>query len=206
MKIIKYKSNNIVIYAGEDLELTEIGLKNKDLFSPIITTENSIIEEVNNIPNDFKGNHYKYEDNTWIKTNIGSIATDKLLQELKENKKEKINNLRELKIQEGFSYVFPDGKTGNIQLRDDKDIRNIQGVATTGILFVVQNNTTDKISFKDEENIEHFMTGQEAALFGLQVSLFISNTYQKSWIHKENIDNLTTINEIESYNIHNGWD
>lgn len=65
IKIIKRKSDNVVLYANDDLELTANGVTGTNFRAKRITTANAIIEEVASLPDDWCGLWYTYSNGGW---------------------------------------------------------------------------------------------------------------------------------------------
>lgn len=115
-----------------------------------------------------------------------------------------VDDERESRIAQGMLYTFPDGQ-GTVQLRSERDMRNVQGVASAGQALTMLGDTTTKLTFRDTENVTHEMTGSQAVTMGMAVSGFITAFYQAAWSHKDAIKDLTTIPSIETYDITTGW-
>ena len=124
-----------------------------------------------------------------------------LFTEAKEAKINAISNLRDSKIATGIPYTFPDG-AGTIQTRDEKDFRNITGLSTSGIVMAGQ---AVNMPFRDQENIVHSMTPEQVVAMGMFIAAAIQSVYTASWVHADAIKQLTTLAEIEAYDISVGW-
>jgi len=110
-----------------------------------------------------------------------------------------------------LEYTFPDGITGHIQRRDQKDERNIQGLATASMALVMAGNTTDKVYFLDEENIKHWMTGSEGVQFGMFIQENYATLHNAGREHKDAVkaiseDATKTVQDIINYDYSQGWD
>lgn len=114
--------------------------------------------------------------------------------------KAKINERRIVLEKNGLSYQFPDS-VGVIQTRDDTDIRNIQSVTTTSLILKSQNIDSPVISFRDEGDVTHMLTPDQAIEMGLAVQSFIAGVYQWAWDAKANIDACTTLEELDAINL-----
>lgn len=73
MKIIKRISDNLVVYAEENLELTENGCYGNGWFCKNHTTENSVLEDVDSLPEDFIGGGWTYNNEIWSQTDFASV-------------------------------------------------------------------------------------------------------------------------------------
>lgn len=115
-----------------------------------------------------------------------------------------IDAARDQLIGAGLQYSFPD-TTGTIQLRKEADFRNVQGVASTGQALIMAGDTTTTISFRDEENVNHSLTGSQAVQLGLAVSGFVSAHYAAAWAHKDAVAELSTAADVQQYNYSINW-
>lgn len=129
----------------------------------------------------------------------------KTLDIVKSEKCTKINQKRDQMQSLSLEYSFPDGETGHIQRRDQKDERNIQGIASAAISLVVIGDTTNQIHFTDEDNIKHLMTGSEGIQFGLFVQQDYANLHDNARQHKDAVNALSTVNEVKNYDYLIGW-
>lgn len=96
----------------------------------------------------------------------------------------RIDTERNARIAAGMPYTFPDGTTGTVQLRNERDILNVTGVGTAGLMLDLGGEAATKLQFRDAEDATHDMTGAEARTFGLAVSAWISANYARAWALK----------------------
>lgn len=113
-------------------------------------------------------------------------------------KHREIDAIRDSKVNEGVSFVFPNNVHGTIQTRNVDDFRNIMGTAAAAIALQRQEVT---LPFRDQENRTYEMTPGEALALGLAVSSRVGEIYKTAWAHK---DALTEEN-IDTYDITIGW-
>lgn len=99
-----------------------------------------------------------------------------------------VASLRLAKQQSGTSYLFPDGITGGIQLRDQQDIANVNGRVTAALILQAQGITDPILGFRDEHNVTHQMTPAQIIAMGMAVSQYIDATYAAKWQHDEAIE------------------
>lgn len=126
------------------------------------------------------------------------------LSEAIDRRKSDVDNLRDQKIGSGLVYDFPDG-LGTIQLRSQKDLGNVLGVASAGQALMAAGDTDSTINFRDSEDSTHALTGAELVQMGLAVATYISNHYGAAWSHKDAISDLATKDAVDSYDITTGW-
>jgi hypothetical protein len=84
-----------------------------------------------------------------------------------------------------MSYVFPDGKIGHIQLRNQTDLDNINALYSDATNSVT--NNIDKVfSFKDRENNPHSMSSQEMSDMCALVRTHTDTIFSEYWDKKHN--------------------
>ena len=93
---------------------------------------------------------------------------------------------RDARIARGKPHTFPDGTTGTVQLRHERDSVNINAVATAGTALVAA-GSDGTVAFRDAEDVTHTLTGAEAVQFGLAVMQWVSAHYAAAWAHKDAI-------------------
>lgn len=128
-------------------------------------------------------------------------AYENELNRRKQQSRKRVNRERDSRIAQGMPYTFPDESEGTIQLRDLKDKTNVQGLGSNGIKLKINEDTTTKVPFRDEQNQSHNLNGDELIAMGEQVSNFIQNHYSSGWSIKEEIESTTTFDELESIDI-----
>lgn len=96
----------------------------------------------------------------------------------------RIDAERDARIAAGMPYAFPDGTSGTVQLRNERDIINVTGVGTAGLMLDLGGDTATRLQFRDAADVTHAMTGEEARIFGLAVSAWISANYARAWALK----------------------
>ncbi len=112
---------------------------------------------------------------------------------------------RDVRIARGKPHRFPDGTTGTVQLRHERDSVNINAVATAGTALVAA-GSNGTVAFRDAEDVTHTLTGAEAVQFGLAVMQWVSAHYSAAWAHKDAIKALQTAGEdIAGYDLSQGW-
>ena len=112
---------------------------------------------------------------------------------------------RDARIARGKPHTFPDGTTGTVQLRHERDRVNINAVATAGTALVAA-GSTDTVSFRDAEDVTHTLAGTEAVQFGLAVMQWVSAHYAAAWAHKDAIKAMqAACFYIIGYDLSQGW-
>lgn len=116
---------------------------------------------------------------------------------------------RDKRVAAGVSYTFPDGVSGTIQTRDEKDFRNINGVAARGLALVVRADVETTLIFRDKENVDHALTGDQAVALGEAVHARVEDIYKVAWSHKTAIQAILgddTLAEAEKRAALSGYD
>ena len=112
---------------------------------------------------------------------------------------------RDARIARGKPHTFPDGTTGTVQLRHERDSVNINAVATAGTALVAA-GSDGTVAFRDAEDVTHTLTGAEAVQFGLAVMQWVSAQYAAAWAHKDAIKAKQAASEdIAGYDLSQGW-
>lgn len=110
--------------------------------------------------------------------------------------KTKIDDLREIKIYEKILY------NGSYFDADEKAIRNI---GNWQIQLAAGASVPRNFVWRDADNIDHPADASFINGLGEAITLRGSLFYQVAWQHKANIEQLTTVAEIEAYDINIGW-
>jgi hypothetical protein len=111
------------------------------------------------------------------------------LEEVVRIKIDKVNSLRDAKIAEGMPWAFPDGP-GVVQLRDERDIRNI-----------LIKHATGAGRFRDKDNKDHSLPETKMREMTLAVMKHIDGIYEKAMAHKDNLRAMTAWQEAANYDI-----
>jgi len=119
----------------------------------------------------------------------------------KEQKRKNTNNERDRRISLGMSYIFSDGSEGTIQLRDLKDKTNIQYLGSKGLKLKIDNDVETEVLFRDLENQQHYLNGDQLIDLAEQVSVFIQTIYSDSWMIKDDLDNTSDFDTLNNINI-----
>ena len=115
---------------------------------------------------------------------------------------------RDRRIAQGKPHSFPDGLTGTVQLRNERDTGNVNAVATSGTALVIAGDAQARVVFRDAQDVTHPLSGEEAVAFGLAVMAWVSAHYAAAWAHKDAIRLLAEGADLEAladYNLQSGW-
>lgn len=115
---------------------------------------------------------------------------------------------RDRRIAQGKPHTFPDGLTGTVQLRSERDTGNVNAVATSGTALVIAGDAQARVVFRDAQDVTHPLSGEEAVAFGLAVMAWVSAHYAAAWAHKDAIRALADRGDVEAlsdYDIQTGW-
>lgn len=91
--------------------------------------------------------------------------------------RDEINAERERRESLGLNYLFPDGQSGMIQMRNATDFRNISGLTSAATIMTMQGIIDPVLYFTDAENVRHLLTPAEMLLLGIAVQKRISSLY-----------------------------
>jgi hypothetical protein len=185
MKIVK-DLNDVVLFAGEDLELTNEGLLGMGYAVPFCTPATHVIESVDSIPADYSGGYYSHTSGGgWIRTSLGAKAEEDKNNLVKKQEEDNANLEREDKIKSGMPYTFPDGIDGVVDIHTDRDIINITGIGVAALALQLLGDSATKLVYRDEANVNHEMTALETIQFGLAFVQWYSDKYKDSWAKKD---------------------
>lgn len=115
---------------------------------------------------------------------------------------------RDRRIAQGKPHSFPDGLTGTVQLRNERDTGNVNAVATSGTALVIAGDAQARVVFRDAQDVTHPLGGEEAVAFGLAVMAWVSAHYAAAWAHKDAIRLLAEgadLAVLADYDILSGW-
>jgi hypothetical protein len=132
------------------------------------------------IESDVAGIGWEYTDGEFITPVLTpeEIKTQEILS---------VNIERNQKIHQGMPYIFPDGISGVVDIKSDRDIINITGIGVAALALQVMGDTTTKLEYRDEANITHEMTSLETIQFGLAFVQWYSQKYKESWVKKDQL-------------------
>ena len=110
---------------------------------------------------------------TWISEKIP--ATD-----------EAVNDYREVIVARGGSVDVGGGKTLSLDLRDERDFRNLH-VLYSRAETAKREGETRQLRLRDSDNLEHLVSVDEMLALGKAIYESIDNVYRASWLVKERI-------------------
>lgn len=119
-----------------------------------------------------------------------------------------VDTERDTRIAQGKPHTFPDGLTGTVQLRNERDTGNVNAVATSGTALVIAGDAQSRVVFRDVQDVTHPLSGEEAVAFGLAVMAWVSAHYATAWAHKDAIRRLAEGADLEAladYDLQSGW-
>ena len=119
-----------------------------------------------------------------------------------------VDTERDRRIAQGKPHTFPDGLSGTVQLRNERDTGNVNAVATSGTALVIAGDAQARVGFRDAEDVTHPLSGEEAVAFGLAVMAWVSAHYAAAWAHKDAIRLLAEGADLEAladYDLQSGW-
>ncbi len=119
------------------------------------------------------------------------------LEEIKEELKEKVNNLRSLQLCKPIYF-------NNIYF--DTDAQSLRNISYWHLQILSGVILPENFTWRDTNNIDHLV--DETFIINLSKAITEKGTliYQKSWQHKANIDAISNYIELKNYDINIGWD
>ncbi len=143
------------------------------------------------------GDSTVYTNVVWTSSPIAQADLDaKALIDAQSNKNDEINQYRDQVFAGGF--LDSNGIRWNAS---STDISNINAVCTLIALGVVTSNQT----WRDTSNTNHTLTPTQLVQLAGGMATFGQAAYANSWTHKANVAALTTITDVNNYNITTGW-
>lgn len=115
-----------------------------------------------------------------------------------------IDALRDIRIEAGFAYTFPDSATGTVQMRLNRDVLNITGLGSAASV-IASRGGTDPLDFHDAENQSHVMTPAQVLDMALAAQVYYSACYEVAWSHKKAVAALATMGAVAGYDFSGGW-
>lgn len=119
-----------------------------------------------------------------------------------------VDTERDTRIAQGKPHTFPDGLSGTVQLRNERDTGNVNAVATSGTALVIAGDAQSRVVFRDAQDVTHPLSGEEAVAFGLAVMAWVSAHYATAWAHKDAIRRLAEgadLAALADYDLQSGW-
>lgn len=107
------------------------------------------------------------------------------LKEIYDKKVKELEITKNQRIFVNLNYIFPDNKSGTIQLRNQTDLDNINALYADS-MYSITNNVEKVYSFKDEANISHNMTPQQMSELGNFVKTHYDKVFLEYWDLKHN--------------------
>jgi hypothetical protein len=116
-----------------------------------------------------------------------------------------VDSIRDQKIADGVPYLFPGDTPGTVQTRDLTDHRNIQANASAAQMYLIDSQPTAEMQFRDQEDVVHTLTATEMVTMCAYVMGYGQAIYSASWVHKDAIDALETLEAVLAYDVTTGW-
>lgn len=90
-----------------------------------------------------------------------------------------INKERDRRIALGHTVTLSDGTVIQVQTRDEKDFRNINGLVSQALVYSMMNNLTEEMTFWGADNTEHTLTPAKMIEMGSLVGKLVEGLYAK---------------------------
>ena len=143
----------------------------------------------------------------WTAEPLSEAELSAVLERSRADRFSHIDAERDARIAAGMPYAFPDGE-GTVQLRNERDITNVIGVGTSGMMLAAAGDAETTVGFRDREDVTHPLTGAQAQALGQAVMAWISAHYSAAWAHKDAVGKLLKVadmNALLSYDVSAGW-
>jgi hypothetical protein len=118
------------------------------------------------------------------------------IEDAKNTKKEEINQYREVRLVGGFVFM------GHIFDSDTRARQNISGMAAAianGIMI------PSNFVWRAKDNTYVSMDADDVKALGVAAMYFVNQCYGACWAHKDAVDALTTLDQVENYDYTVGW-
>ena len=107
-----------------------------------------------------------------------------------------VNSLRSIKLTGGYTDT-----NGIVWATDPQSVTDLN--ITVGL--IAAGAISGNLTWRDDTNINHTLTSQEIVQLAGGMTLTGKQIYAASWSHKANVDVLTSVSSISSYDITTGW-
>lgn len=121
-----------------------------------------------------------------------------LLEDAQKRKRRQIEAWRKAAEAAGMPWTFPGGSQDVVQLRDERDIANVNGQTTTALIMQTAGVTTAAVPFRAASDETYLLTPGQMVEMGVAVATFLASNYQKAWALKALLDAATTTAEVEA--------
>ncbi len=122
------------------------------------------------------------------------------LEELRSQKILAVQALHEKNAVPGsISIDVGGGRLIPVDIRGDRDFRNIQGLVTAAQV------SAGPFQFRGADDQIYALSNTEMTALGLSVQSHVSAVYAAAWIHKDALADLTDKPSVEAYDITTGW-
>lgn len=120
------------------------------------------------------------------------------LDEHKKEARQFIDQVRATQEAQGLVYTFPDEIEDTIQIRDSRDLININAQVTTSQILKDSGITAAVIPFQALSNTTHFMTPSQVTEMGVAVATYITSLYQIAWVLKTAVEAAESVEEVDA--------
>ena len=115
-----------------------------------------------------------------------------------------VNAERSRRIAAGLTYPFPDG-AGPLDLRDEADFRNLQGLATRAQMLAAQGVSDPVIRFRDDRGADHWLTPAQMLDLASAVFARTEAVYARAWQLKDAIAAAETAAAVAAIDVTADW-
>jgi hypothetical protein len=120
------------------------------------------------------------------------------MEEAQKRKRREIEQWRKAAEAAGMPWAFPGNVQDVVQLRDERDIANVNGQTTSALILQTAGVTAATMPFRAESDETYLLTPGQMVDMGMAVATFLASNYQKAWTLKGQLDAATTTAEVEA--------
>ena len=118
-----------------------------------------------------------------------------LIANAKDAKRREIESAIAMQLIAGVPFKF-DEENDVIQTRFERDLINISGITTRGILLQSQGEEGAVIQFRAESNTTYLLTPGEVISLGQAAAVYTEDIYNKGWTLKDKLAQANDLDDI----------
>jgi hypothetical protein len=133
-----------------------------------------------------------------IPADVATVASDDAFVKYKDVAYEAVEEWKQIKLEEGMSFIFPGNVPDIVQTRSFNDLVAIQGLVTRAALEKDLANHSFMTPFRAESNIVYSLDTLSVFYLGNGVNIFTGNIARYAWEAKDALDVATTEAEVDA--------
>lgn len=186
MKIIRDRATKIVRYVFSDeteCTITESGMVGDVLAADIFPITHELVDQITSVPDQWIGGQWIY-DGYWLRNDGKTL------------KQQKLTDLAAYRYEKETAGIILNGSTIKTDLESQAKIN--------GALSLVTLNTSTIINWKSANGWIQLDAVTVTAI-AFSVGTYVQSCFTAERLHSEAINNLTSVEEIVSYDFTTGW-